>query len=234
MTNSDINLSDASSVDETGEGGFELMPPTGELAHLPDGDRPPLESITVTTAQPGRDIPAVRDDDRARRMAWKGLEDDDPDDGDEDPPVDFSQKGPLPADDMDMTPMVDVVFLLLIFFMVTASFTLQQTIETPPAITEDPSIVKTDDQEVDEEYVEVIVDQNNSYFVTTKSQGDVEAPTEREMRERIKQAKVDFGARVLKIRAHTESTHGRVTAVWDSGIAIGMDQIILRTTEEDY
>jgi biopolymer transport protein ExbD len=34
-------------------------------------------------------------------------------------------------DDLDMTPMVDVVFLLLIFFMVTASFSLQKSIEVP-------------------------------------------------------------------------------------------------------
>jgi biopolymer transport protein ExbD len=34
-------------------------------------------------------------------------------------------------EDMDLTPMVDVTFLLLIFFMVTASFSLQKSIETP-------------------------------------------------------------------------------------------------------
>jgi biopolymer transport protein ExbD len=34
-------------------------------------------------------------------------------------------------DEMDLTPMVDVVFQLLIFFMVTASFALHKTIETP-------------------------------------------------------------------------------------------------------
>ena len=34
--------------------------------------------------------------------------------------------------EMDMTPMVDVTFLLLIFFMVTAAFSLQKSIEVPP------------------------------------------------------------------------------------------------------
>lgn len=33
--------------------------------------------------------------------------------------------------EMDMTPMVDVTFLLLIFFMVTAAFQLQKSIEVP-------------------------------------------------------------------------------------------------------
>ncbi|MDG2389584.1 MAG: biopolymer transporter ExbD, partial [Planctomycetaceae bacterium] len=35
------------------------------------------------------------------------------------------------SDDLDLTPMVDVTFLLLIFFMITASFTLEKTIPTP-------------------------------------------------------------------------------------------------------
>ncbi|MBD3674838.1 MAG: biopolymer transporter ExbD [Planctomycetaceae bacterium] len=34
-------------------------------------------------------------------------------------------------EDMDLTPMVDVTFLLLIFFMITASFSLEKTIPTP-------------------------------------------------------------------------------------------------------
>ncbi|MGL6194708.1 MAG: ExbD/TolR family protein, partial [Thermoguttaceae bacterium] len=34
--------------------------------------------------------------------------------------------------ELDMTPMVDVTFLLLIFFMVTAAFALQRSIEVPP------------------------------------------------------------------------------------------------------
>ena len=32
---------------------------------------------------------------------------------------------------MDLTPMVDVTFLLLIFFMITASFSMQKAIEVP-------------------------------------------------------------------------------------------------------
>ncbi|MBL8817510.1 MAG: protein kinase [Planctomyces sp.] len=40
-------------------------------------------------------------------------------------------------DEMDLTPMVDVTFLLLIFFMITASFTLQKCFDVPPAKTQD-------------------------------------------------------------------------------------------------
>ncbi len=37
----------------------------------------------------------------------------------------------LPHDQIDMTPMVDITFLLLIFFMSTANFTLQKSLEVP-------------------------------------------------------------------------------------------------------
>ena len=33
--------------------------------------------------------------------------------------------------ELDLTPMIDVTFLILIFFMVTASFSMQRAIETP-------------------------------------------------------------------------------------------------------
>lgn len=38
---------------------------------------------------------------------------------------------PIDLEEMDLTPMVDVTFLLLIFFMITASFSLQKTIPFP-------------------------------------------------------------------------------------------------------
>ena len=40
-------------------------------------------------------------------------------------------KGKREEEEMDMTPMVDVTFLLLIFFMVTAAFSVQKVIEVP-------------------------------------------------------------------------------------------------------
>jgi len=50
-------------------------------------------------------------------------------------------------DGLDMTPMVDVTFLLLIFFMVTAAFALQKSIQIP---TPDPSESATESRTVEE------------------------------------------------------------------------------------
>lgn len=54
--------------------------------------------------------------------------------------------------DIDLTPMLDVVFIMLIFFIVTASFVKEQVLEVslPESITEDktkmqqPIVVKVD------------------------------------------------------------------------------------------
>lgn len=50
---------------------------------------------------------------------------------DDDEPVFSVRKPETEFEEMDLTPMVDVTFLLLIFFMLTASFSLQKTIPTP-------------------------------------------------------------------------------------------------------
>ena len=54
-------------------------------------------------------------------------------------------------EDMDLTPMVDVTFLLLIFFMITASFTLQNTITVPPPDPNDGASMKPASEEMEQE-----------------------------------------------------------------------------------
>jgi len=67
-------------------------------------------------------------------------------------------------EELDMTPMVDVTFLLLIFFMVTASFTLQKSIEMPRQTTDLPSTA--DEDIVDElDVVELEIDEFGSFLV---------------------------------------------------------------------
>jgi len=207
------------------EEGFGLIPPTGELAKPLQGDRPmPDQTKRISK-------PPVRSDVDYKQMAWRGFEQEEED---LDPDISFIEKGVAIEGDLDMTPMCDVVFLLLIFFMVTASFTLQQSIEQPPSQIEDPSPITIEDPEDEDEYVEVIIDQTNTYYVTTRDADEVEAPSDREMRARMRDAKLTSGATRLIIRAHVESIHAKVVTVWDAGIATGMERIEMRTTDEDF
>ncbi len=63
----------------------------------------------------------------------------------------------------DMTPMVDVTFLLLIFFMVTASFQLQKSIAMPPQRSELPSPTAVPDDS--DPQIEVQIDPFGSFLV---------------------------------------------------------------------
>ncbi len=166
-----------------------------------------------------------------KAMGWKGMEVEEV----EVPEDTFTTpKKQIPQDDLDMTPMVDVTFLLLIFFMVTASFSLQKSIQQPPAKTDAPTTAVTEDIEVVDDYVEVIIDQNNIYYVTTRDEEEKEAPSEREMRSRLKDAKDNSTATRLIIKAHLDCKHSRVVTAWDAGIAVGMNQIEIQTTEQDF
>ena len=82
-------------------------------------------------------------------------------------PVAFTMKE-REQDDLDMTPMVDVTFLLLIFFMITAAFSLQKAFETPAPDESEPSTQSRplDELEDDPKFVVVRIDQYNTFHVS--------------------------------------------------------------------
>lgn len=51
---------------------------------------------------------------------------------DDDPPIVAPERPPM-DDEMDITPMIDMTFLLLIFFVLTSKMTAEQSYEVPPA-----------------------------------------------------------------------------------------------------
>ena len=84
------------------------------------------------------------------------------------------RKADTEFDDMDLTPMVDVTFLLLIFFMITASFTIQKSIQVPPPDPEQEGAAQTIQELEDLERVsiEVIVDEKNAITVDDEPLSD--------------------------------------------------------------
>ena len=69
------------------------------------------------------------------------------------------------SEDMDLTPMVDVTFLLLIFFMITATFALQGVFAMPPPDREGNGAARTSiEPEIHQELV-VRIDASNNVSV---------------------------------------------------------------------
>lgn len=206
--------------------GFGLKPPSEAASRFRPDERPQFANESVVPDSAGQ---GSEDEFKFKQMGWKGI-----DVEEEDYEPEFKLvKEPIPEDELDMTPMVDVTFLLLIFFMVTASFTLQKSIKQPPAQSDAPS-VNVEDLDIVDDYIEVIIDQTNTYYVTSRQEEEVEAPSEREMRSQLQLAKENSNATRMIIRAHVDSMHRKVVTAWDAGITVGMDKIEIQTTEEDF
>lgn len=142
--------------------------------------------------------------------------------------------------EMDMTPMVDVTFLLLIFFMVTASFTMQKSLNVPkPESAEPGAQAKSVNDFIDDpDFVVVRVDGYNTFHISAASWDDeIEAPSVQELLVRLRQAKQgDAQGRVpikLLVIAHVDALHERVVAAIDAGNEVGMEEVRRLTTEDD-
>ena len=140
--------------------------------------------------------------------------------------------------DMDMTPMVDVTFQLLIFFMVTAAFNLQSSIPVPTPKDEQAStqVATLQDIENNPDYVTVRVDANNTYTVETID-WEVEAPSKHEMIRKLREARQGNSAGAipnkLLVRASGEAHHEAVVGALDAGTEVGMEEIQLATSADD-
>lgn len=124
-------------------------------------------------------------------------------------------------DPLDLTPMVDVTFLLLIFFMITASFSLQKSMKTeaPEEEREGFAQIPRIDDLADESVI-VEIDDRDALFVDGEpviGLGEFQDVLTRKMSEERK--------REMIIEAHYAATHGTVVAVTDAGIEVGMQRI---------
>ena len=153
-------------------------------------------------------------------------------------PVRFRTKGQSEEDELDMTPMVDVTFLLLIFFMVTAAFSLQKSIEVPPPDQhESAKQARTiEELEEDDDFVIIGIDRDNTVWVNGS-----EAPSEQELLVKLRDATEGLpgsdspGPSSLLVLADGDCRHETVVMALDAGNAVGIEHVRLATTDDmDY
>ncbi len=134
---------------------------------------------------------------------------------------------------VDMTPMVDVTFLLLIFFMVTASFALQRSLEFPTRDNR-PSTERIELDPEDVALVTVTIDEFNTYTVSTPD-WEEEAASEFDLHVALRAARRQHesggGPVALLVRANGEALHQKVVAALDAGLAVGISDVRLETIE---
>jgi biopolymer transport protein ExbD len=135
-------------------------------------------------------------------------------------------------DEMDLTPMVDVTFLLLIFFMITAAFAVQKSISVPPV--EDEAAASQTLDQLEDDSIVIRVDADNVFWLTapiwTEEQ---QAISQTEMRSKLREARDDGKGPVkLLVQAHGSARHESVVAALDAGSGAGVEEIQLLSYED--
>lgn len=118
---------------------------------------------------------------------------------------------------IDIAPLIDIVFQLLIFFMLTSSFVMQPGIKVnlPKAVTSE--VVKF-------ENIELLVSGENVTYFNGK------VVTTQELKNLLKQA-AKRNQSVL-IKADQRASLGRVVEIWDLARDQGISQVNIATNQE--
>jgi len=129
-------------------------------------------------------------------------------------------------DELDMTPMVDVTFLLLIFFMVTASFSLQKSLEMPRQQSDAPSTNVKEEEEEDKDMVTVQIDEYGSFLVLA-ADWERETPGKQNLTTALREAigEVGSGAVRLVIEVHEDARLKYLVDCMDAGAICGYGEI---------
>ena len=121
---------------------------------------------------------------------------------------------------MDITPLIDCVFQLLIFFMVTTVFTTPETLQVDL-----PKAAESD--KAPEKDLNILISENGDMELNG------EPVTMDNLENAIRQQKALYNSRVLIIKADKKALHGVVVDVMDAAKAVGIDELAIATEKEE-
>lgn len=118
---------------------------------------------------------------------------------------------------IDIAPLIDMIFQLLIFFMLTSSFVVQAGIKVnlPKAVTSDAVRPKN---------IEIIVSGENVTYLDNK------VVTTQELKAFLKQAAKRQQS--ILIKSDRRASLGRVVEIWDMCRDLGITQVNIATNQK--
>jgi biopolymer transport protein ExbD/DNA-directed RNA polymerase subunit RPC12/RpoP len=126
------------------------------------------------------------------------------------------------GDLIDMTAMVDIVFFMLIFFMVTSMQPLEAVINLPtPEASASSNVRAAPDITNDSSYVVVTIDADDAVWVD-----DEEALSEQDLRAKIRAALREDDREGMLIKGAGDATHGKFVMVLDAGADAGVKELL--------
>jgi len=134
------------------------------------------------------------------------------------------------GDLIDMTAMVDIVFFMLIFFMVTSMQPLEAVINlpTPESTAASSNVQAVPDIENDPSYVIVTIDADDAVWVE-----DDEALSEQDLRAKLRAALRDGERDGLMIKGAGDATHGKFVMVLDAGADAGVKELLFSVDQTE-
>jgi biopolymer transport protein ExbD len=126
--------------------------------------------------------------------------------------------------DINLTPLIDVVFLLLIFFMVTTTFQrhAELKIELPKA--------ETAEREQAAERVELVIDAAGRYYLDGKELVNTQPKTVFDALQAVVAGREDLP---LIIRADATAPYQSVVTAMDAAGKLGISRLSIATTQAD-
>jgi biopolymer transport protein ExbD len=137
--------------------------------------------------------------------------------------VNFRSQQERTESDLNITPLIDVVFLLLIFFMVSTTFQkeTQLKLQLPQA--------SDNEQPLPEQSIEVTVNASGKYYLNGTELSDTTATTMRRALARVSRGKKDVP---LVIKADARASHQAVVTAMDAAAQLGMVRISIATADQ--
>ena len=129
---------------------------------------------------------------------------------------------------IELTPLIDVVFLLLIFFMVSTTFVRETELKiTLPEADAEAA-------QIPEEAIEITVDRRGEYAVNDRMLVNSNKPT---LVRALNETLQDYGAQANQlpviIRADANATHQAVVRAMDAAGSVGLINVSISTQQPD-
>lgn len=123
---------------------------------------------------------------------------------------------------VDMTPLIDVVLLLIIFFMLSSSFVLQPGVEVSPPVGSLEYGGITDSR-----YVVNVSAQNPPLIFFNDQRTDMDG-----LRKDLTQLVADKGEITVVLRADRKVSHGEVTGITNAMLGVGARVVVASNPHE--
>ncbi len=124
--------------------------------------------------------------------------------------------------DVNLTPLIDVVFLLLIFFMVTTTFNQQAElrVDLPEASSEEQSMEVIP--------IEITIDSAGTYYVNGQSLANNQAKT---LFQSLQKIVAGDDKKSVIIRADATTPHQAVVTAMDTVSKVGVSKLSIATSK---